>query len=432
MATGIGCCFTGENVVAGKLHLASGMATSSAFPSNTSSQHALNVRRHEQTSWEMPYPWLAGLRAWSPVVVPPLLGLLLVFIATLPASSSSHARAASDPLPTLFLLYFLCGALYGLALYFPWSLNSWAKILLGGVICYSLVALWFLGGMVPLVLGSIFWSAPILYYLHTCRHSVPAETQHVTTLAGRYWRTLGPGRALLLPGERVRAELDNMPNHDEVDIQRVHLRAAAGERFIAQASAIVSYRYAPTDALRKLITPESWQNDFHKTIKEAVCDALASYGHAALLHGGEVGMDGQELAQALLARLGRQARVLGLSVSCVRVRNLALLPDPRFAEQNGLEHINPAAPSLLPPMGLSGRHEQLAAPEEQEDIPIEVLLSLYDAVRANQINEPETIRTLAQAFLAVACDAERSATCPYDAARVAQLLLSYAGALERR
>jgi hypothetical protein len=349
----------------------------------------------------------------------------------------------------LFLLYFICGIIYGLCLYFAPSLNSWAKILLSGGVLYSLAALWFLGGLVILVFGLILCGGVGLYFVHSHLHEVPSDTLHISTLLGRYWRTIPPGRALLLPGERVHSEVANPARQYTTPLVQVHLGDAAGKRYIAQASAIAGYCYSPTDALSKRIMPEKWEDDLYKTIREMLRDVLAVSGHTAL-EAAQPGqppprrdrsgrqIDGQELAQALLDQLRRRVSSHGIAVGWVRIRDVLLSPDPRF---NTPEKVEKEKEVVLPPLGMgnnSGSRQSngdVASSDEsgeQEMLPVEALLDLYDTVRVNYITDPETIRTIAEAFRSLGSDQGRSASCPYDAKEVANLLFQYASSLEKR
>jgi hypothetical protein len=403
-------------------------------------------RRRPASDWETPYTWLPAVRTWSPAVAPPALGLILVFIATLPTPPPSRAGATtSDTLPMLFLLYFLCGVVYGLCLYFAPSLNSWAKILLGGGVFYSLGALWFLGGLVLLVFGLILLGGVGLYYVHSRLHDVPSDSLHITTLLGHYWRTLPPGRALLLPGERVHSEVANPAKQYTTPVAQVHLCDAAGNRYIAQASAIAGYCYSPTDALSKRVMPEKWEDELYKTVRETLRDVLAVSGHTAL-EATQPGqppsrrdrsgwhMEGQELAQALLDQLRSHVSSQGIAVGWVRIRDLLLSPDPRFSATANVEQETKA---VLPPLGPGSRKKNSGVAssdesDEQETLPVEALLDLYDTVRINYITDPETIRSIAEAFRSLGYDQGRSASCPYDAKEVAKLLFQYASSLEKR
>jgi hypothetical protein len=405
-----------------------------------------NHRQRSTSDWETPYPWLHSARTWSPAVAPPALGLILVFVATLPTPPPPRAgTSTSNTLPVLFLLYFLCGVVYGLCLYFAPSLNSWAKILLGGGVLYILAVLWFLGGLVPLVFGLVLFGGVGLYYVHSCMHEVPSDTLHITTLLGRYWRTIPPGRTLLLPGERVRAEVDNPARQYTTPLVQVHLSDAAGKRYIAQARAIAGYTYSPTDALNKRVIPEKWEDDLHKTIRDTLRDVLAVSGHTTLEatqpgqppprrdgSGGRI--EGQELAQALLDQLRRHVSSHFTTVGWVRIRDLLLSPDPRFSSP---EKEGKASPVGLPPLGSGSRQRNGGGAssdesDEQEALPVEALLDLYDTVRVNNITDPETIRYIAQAFRTLGYDQGRSASFPYDAKEVANMLFQYASSLEER
>jgi hypothetical protein len=403
-------------------------------------------RRRSASDWETPYAWLHAARTWSPAVAPPVLGLILVFVATLPTPPPSRAGAStSNTFPLLFLLYFLCGVVYGLCLYFAPSLNSWAKILLGGAVLYSLAVLWFLGGPVLLIFGIILVGGAGLYFVHSHVHEMPDDTLHITTLLGRYWRTIPPGRALLLPGERVHSKVDNPAKQYTTPLVQVHLCDAAGDRFIAQASAIAGYCYSPTDALSKRVMPEKWEDDLHKTVRETLRDVLAVSGHSALESaqpgqapprrdrpGGQI--EGQELAQALLDQLRRHVGSRGIAVGWVRIRDLLLSPDPRFSST---ANVGQETKVVLPPLGSgslpkNGGTASSDESGEQETLPVEALLDLYDTVRVNYITDPETIRSIAQAFRSLGYDQGRRASCPYDATEVANLLFQYASSLEAR
>jgi hypothetical protein len=281
--------------------------------------------------------------------------------------------------------------------------------------------------------------------VHSHLHQVPADSLHITTVAGRYWRAIPPGRALLLPGERVHSKVANPARQYTTPLLQVHLGDAAGNRFIAQASAIASYCYSSTDALSKRVMPEKWEDDLYKMIRDTLRDVLAIFGHTALEttqsgqpltrrdKPGARHIEGQELAQALLDQLRRHVGSQGLTIGWVRIRDLLLSPDARF---NASAKPEQATPVVLPPLGMGNAKNQqgsaLGEPGEQEVLPVEALLDLYDTVRVNYINDPETIRSIAEAFRSLGYDQDRSAACPCDAQEVAKLLFQYASSLDQQ
>jgi hypothetical protein len=286
-----------------------------------------------------------------------------------------------------------------------------------------------------------------------CRHIVPPGILLVTALGGRYWRSIPEGPALLLPGEQIREETPNPVKQYETPLTRVHLRDINDDRFVIEARATVTYRQAGVDALSRRAMPATWETDLEKTIKDSLRDVLALSGHSALgqkptedvssVNGGpgsEVPrheVRGQELAQALLERIRAQVRHHGLSIGWVRLRGLALAPDPRF---NTAASAPAAAPVVLPPLGSAQRNSRHAGVRAvaggqnpaaaEEELSVEALLDLYNTVRVNDISDPETIRSIAEAFRTLARDQGSSPTSTFDAAEVAELLFEYAASLE--
>jgi hypothetical protein len=191
--------------------------------------------------------------------------------------------------------------------------------------------------------------------------------------------------------------------------------------------------------------PEKWEDDLHKTIRETLRDVLAVSGHTAL-EATQPGqppsrrdrsgqhIEGQELAQALLDQLRRHVSSQGIAVGWVRLRDLLLSPDPRFSSTSNAQQETKV---VLPPLGSGSRQRNSGVASsddsgERETLPVEALLDLYDTVRVNYITDPDTIRSIAEAFRSLGSDQGRSASCPYDAKEVAKLLFQYASSLEKR
>jgi hypothetical protein len=241
----------------------------------------------------------------------------------------------------------------------------------------------------------------------------------------------------------------------ETPLTRVQLRDVNDDRFVIEARATVSYRLAAVDALSRRTMPANWESNLEKTIKESMRDVLALSGHSALsqkpaedipsVNGSAGGQQppravrGQELAQALIDRIRAQVRHHGLAIGWVRIRDLALAPDPRFSTTSSEPAA--AAPVVLPPLGGRQRNSRVAqdgavagadnSAATQEDLSVEALLDLYNTVRVNDISDPKTIRSIAEAFRTLARD-QGGASPPsnFDAAEVAELLFEYAASLE--
>lgn len=404
--------------------------------------------RQAPADWETPYAWLHEVRRWSPAVVPPVLGLLLVFIATLPlpAATSASSGAAPNSMPLLFVLYFVCGVIYGLALHLAPSLDSWAKTLLGGAFLYGLAALWFIGGLLVLTLSVIVCLGLGIYYVHRCLHSVPAEMLHITTLAGRYWRAIPTGRSLLLPGERLRLRLPNPAKDYTTPLVQVYLADIDGNRWVIQALVTASYRFSPVDALNKRTTPDDWEDELKKTVRETLRDVLAILGHSAIEappRDAETGqynrnnqdiapIEGQQVAHMVLEQLRRYAIGSSMAIGWVRIRDLLLTPDSRFSAPAARQ----TSSAAIPQMSGAGQNRSVspapppAASAQPDELPVEALLDLYDMVRQGTITDPETVRSIALAFKALSSREETRDSSPYDTDEVADLLLQYAASLQ--
>jgi hypothetical protein len=229
------------------------------------------------------------------------------------------------------------------------------------------------------------------------------------------------------------------------------LRDVNDDRFIVEARATVSYRQAAVDALSRRTMPANWESNLEKTIKDALRDVLALSGHSALGqkpaedyasgNGGQSvqqsrrAVNGQELAEALLERVRAQVRHHGLAIGWVRIRDLALAPDSRFITADP-DLADAVTPAILPPLGAAGRNSKTAgvgaarSASADEELSVEALLDLYNTVRVNDINDPATIRSIAEAFRELARDQGPNPSSPFDAAEVAKLLFEYAASLE--
>src|SRR5215469_14294089 len=83
-----------------------------------------------------PALWYRTFRRWSPGIVPPLLGTLLLLAAGVIATHSTGQQPALvDPhtLLALFIVYLVIGTTYGVLLYLASSTTVWWTVLLAGI-----------------------------------------------------------------------------------------------------------------------------------------------------------------------------------------------------------------------------------------------------------------------------------------------------------
>src|SRR5260370_20679987 len=110
-----------------------------------------------------PSLWFRTFRRWSPGMMPPLLGTLLLLLA---GALATHRIGQSAPLVdahtllTLFLMYLIGGTVYGLLLYLTSSATTWWIVLASGVAAYLLATVVLLGGAPPPPAPPLaFWAA---------------------------------------------------------------------------------------------------------------------------------------------------------------------------------------------------------------------------------------------------------------------------------
>lgn len=414
----------------------------------------------------LPAPWFRAARRWSPGLIPPALALALLGVLALVGHLTGRGSGILPPaqiLP-LALIYLIGGTIYGIALYYAPTNNLWLAVLGGGAALYLLATLWVLAGPIAVAAVAVLLCVPVYFYVRRRRHTVPAGQAAVTTLAGGYHRTLGPGTTVLVPGERTLATVDTSDRQVDVPTQRVRVSDPDGEGFVARAAAALAYHVTPGQAHLAALAADTWEADLEQHAEAALRAALGEWGHRLL--------DGEELPERFLARnalddLRPRVRDDGVTILWVNVRDIWLTPESEVIPVNewndaassardahdeegsasyeatrpdsaGMRPDDPAphprpasAAAALPAIDDAQSLYGSSEPLERETLTPDALADAYEAVRDGQIADPETIREIARAFLAVAHDAELVEDFPYDAVGAAQILMERATALER-
>ncbi len=419
-----------------------------------------------------PAIWYTTLRRWSPGIIPPLIGTLLLLAAgALATHRIGQQPVLVDPhtLLILFVLYLVTGTVYGLLLYMASDTTVWWLVLMGGLAVYIIGTSAVIGGPLTGVLAGIVLAAAAARYNHQHVQVVPEGHVLVTLFAGGFHRTLPAGRALLLPGERAAATLDTTERRFTCPTQRARVPVGSGETYTARAAATVAYNLLPSEVYRAAQAPEQWEQHLHDLVCASLQLALEDWGARMIESEGAV-PEGL-LARTMLAHLREQARAQGVRVSWLNVRDIWLAPggetlpvegwdDDEDDEDDEIEdeaadgapggqgRARSAAAPALPPARRSLPPAQPSEPElpvpatppstteaealdEREILSADVLSDAYEAVREGHIHDPVTIRELAQAFLRIAANAELNADFPYDAMQAAQILIDRAKRLER-
>lgn len=398
-------------------------------------------------------------RRWSPGIVPPLLGSLLLLAALALATHSIPHQpppVAPQTLLKLLVTYLLAGTLYGVLLYFAASDLAWMCLLAVGLPVYLVLTLAILWGPVAAGVAAGLCAVLVVWYIRRSLLAVPEGQLAITAIAGGYARTLSGGRTALAPGERVVAMLDAGEHRFSCPTRRADIPNELGEIYQARASATVGYQLIPAEAQNAVLAGDEWQDELHEQIGETLTRALGEWG-AHLLMGDGTPPD-QLLAKTLLRELREEVRPRGIHVGWVSVRDIWLAPEGELlpaedtpdtpdtpetspAGASSMRSGSHLAPRAAPrrddalPSGQAMLMAQTPPPEEGDAelasvLSADVLSDAYEAVREGRITDPETIRQIAHAFLKVARDEDQSAAFPYDALAAAHILLDRAKSLE--
>lgn len=395
---------------------------------------------------------LRTVRRWSPGVVPPLVGGILlagaIFFAT-QHTLGQPSSLAPDTLLKMVVAYLLCGAAYGVLLYLAASDLVWLCVLLLGAALYAVVTAGvFLGPGTALVIAILF-GLLVVWYMRGNAQTVPDGRVLVTGFAGGYARTLYPGRAVLVPFERELATLETGEHHFTCPMQTAEVPNELGEVYVARAMASVAYSLIPSEAHHTLALGSAWEHELQNMVPLALREALGEWGAHILM--GDSAPPEKLLGKTLLRELREQVRPYGIHVISVSVRDIWLVPEdhlpylddttatlvdyrhtaverpcgtsaPLAAPHSGAQPSEPVTARAIVPVA--------TAPEPAEALSSEVLSDAYEAVREGRINDPTTIRQIARAFLRIADDPALNTDFPFDATAAARILLERAQALD--
>ena len=413
--------------------------------------------------------WYRLLRHWSPGLIPPILGALLLLAAGSLATHPLGRLTLVDPhvLTRLFVVYLILGTLYGLGLYFAPDASRWWLVLVSGFAAYIISTFAVIGGATAGIVAGAIIAAIALRYAFT--HRLRVESGHVmlTRLAGAYHRTLLPGWTILTPGERTIATLDTSERRYTCPTQRSGIHIGEGEAYVARAAATVSFNLLPREAYHAVTAPDRWEREMHDLVCSALEESLTYLGGEMIRTEGAA--PERLLARTFLDHLRRQARERGVHVIWVSVRDIWLAPEGETlpvdewdtdAAEDEMElanlgtryHTASSRPAQTPPLAPHLRPTGMPYDDEDEtnvgalpmtataqgaDDPAidpsnaaDVLADAYDAVREHRIQDPATIRQIAKAFLHVASDHDLNASFPFDAMSAARILMDQAKHIE--
>jgi hypothetical protein len=322
-----------------------------------------------------PSYWTA--RRWSPLLAPVLLEAALLLLAFLlhahPVANIAVTRGSFIALAAALLV---AGALLGVALYAAPNDTDWTALLGLGVIGELILASLVLLGPAPTALVAVALAMAAGAFVRQRLHPVMEGTVHVTTLFGKYNRTLLPGLNVLLPGERVLAILPTRLLHYTTLPQRV--ATATGQN--ARATASIAYQLVPEEAHRAVLVVHDWERNLRQLLVAALRDELAHWGSQ------RPGADADPVDEADAEADGQAEMVSNMPPSDIqrlarrvghRMRDQLLPWGVRFAHLRLIDVILPPQPE-----------RQAGEPVPSQAAPIVVEGSLVSSASASAFGRP--------------------------------------------
>lgn len=289
-------------------------------------------------------PSYSAARRWSPLWLPVVLEALLLALALLlHAHPLGRLAVSSAQIKTLAIVLLIVGVAFGALLRLATNDTVWTAVAALGLASYLMVTALVLAGPLAALVVALLLAVAGAGLVRQRLHPVMEGTVDVTTVFGKYNRTLLPGLNVLLPGERVLAVLNTRPRHYTSPPQRV--RTASGQE--AQAMAAIAYQLVPEEAHRAVTLARDWERNLQRMLAATLQDELARWRPDAT-DDPPADTSGQEPAPTdalrLAARVERRmrdqllrwgVRVAGVQLSNVDLPSGASQPAPGSARPSG-------------------------------------------------------------------------------------------------
>jgi SPFH domain/Band 7 family protein len=421
-----------------------------------------------------------ALRRWLPFAIPLAFTAAALAVA-LVITRSPHGRATIAPSRIWLLggVLLLAGVPLGAALKRASSDAAWVALLSLGAAVEITLSVAVLAGIPAALLALLALLATGCALIYGRVRRVEPDTAVITTLAGQHSRTLLPATHVLLPGETTLTTLPTgLRNHATLP-QRV--TTAGGTLF--QASARMRYRLIPEQAHRAIHADAHWERTLHRLLAETVAEELArgasgrnvealrrdverlirGYGLTRGIRVEWVRLEEVTLGPAVAEALTLPAAPTQMPSSLARQQMLATAPKPpnaviapqsptpapavpgedapatphwwehpRQALRDLAQAVTARIPSAHPAETTNQTGADTAdtpvAPTPTADPPPSpaVLTAAYEAIREGRVNDPATVRHVADAFARLAQNEQLASALEFDPERAAHLLMQRA------
>jgi SPFH domain / Band 7 family len=379
---------------------------------------------------------------FSPILVPLLFGGL-TFLGILPFVVSGRAFVPLDRFWPIALVIVALAILQGMGLYYAGSNNVyWTMGIVGGFFLFLLIGCFTVfGSIVTLFLLLVLVALSVLG-VRTYMRTVKEGTVVIVSAAGKYSRTLLPGRNFLLPWEKVEATVTTREVQWKCPEQRVRISREEDVWLHAR----ISYQLEPDEAHIAALEVEKWEESLRELFRTALQTVAAeltpedflawSRGFRSRQPVNDQYLSGDtsrwERINALLYRRMRdKVAQWGVQINWIQVHDIMLVPHVAVTADEAAPPLagapQPATQRATPPPTAAG-----ASAKEAKSLDGAKLVGLYNSVKNGSINDPTNIRSIAARFQAIADDPEASKKVDFDAERAAQSLYARARVIEQQ
>jgi SPFH domain / Band 7 family len=380
----------------------------------------------------------------------PLAFFLFFSLIVLPITANRH----SNPVWPFLILFVVITLAQGITAYFQDTNQDtdngfWIATTFFGLCLFLLVSCFALAGLLPsLVLLLVLIGISVLL-ARSYLHRVSTGYVAIVYRFGKYKRTLYPGLNVTLPIDKVSLPLNVGETQWMCPMQRVQL--SHSEDVVLRAT--ISYKLIPKNAYLAVTEVNQWEESLREMLVSSLQTIATTFmpeDFVAWPQGRLVGQLGQASEGAhwdqvnayLFQHLHDRAAMWGVQVKQVRIRDVTLVSHSSTLvdrEPMPISDLYEPAPKSSPGRVKNGGQKEVddigSQPEDptQADVPApvkvpkeEVLIKAYKEVQNGKITDPETIRSIAQKFVALAADREKRDQVSFDADRAASNLFEQA------
>ncbi len=413
-------------------------------------------------------------------MIPLLFGVVTCLII-LPLLATGHAHLPYAAFWPVTLVVLAIAIAQGLALYYSGENTSlWVVSNVGAFFLFLLVVTFSIFGLVP---GIVLFIVLLIISIMLARlyiMPVPDGFVNIVFAFGKYSRTLDAGFNIILPWEKVVRELSITETAWNCPPQRIQMSHT--EDVVLRST--ISYQLLAEEAHRAVTQVKDWEENLRNVCIAAIQTIATTFSPNDLivwqqgLHSqpdASVNMAAPPESRARWEKVNTylfehiQDRVdpWGVQINWVRIHDIVLTPHaapvlgetitagtdsntvamPPEAVAQQVRQATPPQPDpvaagsraeqvrpqpQVPPQAPAPRARAFVLPKTLKDEDLEkVLARAYKEVREERITDPETIRSIADTFAAIARDPEKSRLVSFDLDRAIRNLLTQAERCEQ-